>query len=913
MHDTLQKQQNHVCAQSTPVQNSKGGRQAVQPKTTAPAVIDPQTGDYLKINVSFPEPASTTPSPSGAPVQQTLTDYNGIGCGNLSGAGEPLRHTVPRINPTYPVQMDGGGDVPADTIHQAARRGIRTYSTALPYGNEIQRAFGRHDISGIRYHSNPAAAQSAHAMNARAYTCGNHVVSAGPISKHTAAHEAAHYIQQLGGVRLKNSVGSVGDEYERHADAVGDAVVQGKSAQSLLDRYAGPSTLDSSASERAPQIAEQSLSSTSFSPKYSPAYSSVVQRLPVVNEFRGLGTSMFTAAPDRRRLLEKSKKYERRLGIYGFNHPKAKTAASKMMHKVRDAVIGKNTEGKEYREELVKAFGGSEAKYAGNVGKDYLAISGVLENGNLREKMTGIYNAMFGSLKAYIMQAFKAKAWAEMAERGFDVKKIKKRKGQLGPFSKARNFFGNWGAADLYRDPGNPLDRKEGFTPSAVKKRPSLFGWRLSNVSFLGGAVRDKRRGDITSKRTVESLENEGVGLSMREMQLMFPGTLTFPGAGYVNVKDKALKWEEGGNRWKPNLKNPWVRRIQKRLGMPVVAGPSGTMLRMFQIWDWLGGRQGVPAEDWRLAVMSWMLVENDHSFHEMMMTARQYGLPYTGGQMAYRNVDPLTVEELRTYVCERGMFPDELDYFEKFEENEFSMVDPKRFPIKKFSLTEHPVAEDVEKVKQEMMGDLGDKISLASIIAIYTYTDKAYIVMNKLRKNPNSISKWYALSRFESHAQLKTARARYNERGMGRGDAIRESMEHNSMLTQALAEIAPIQKFKDKGKKVYRGGGFIPVPWTPYKVGSVISFGKGFISASKNPKIATNFMFAADKKLSKVFFEITPTKSAVDITKASKFRFEEEVLFPINTKFKITKRKYKKVRVNGKTISFLKVYAEED
>src|SRR5690606_15975344 len=42
-----------------------------------------------------------------------------------------------------------------------------------------------------------------------------------------------------GGVQLKGGVGAVGDTYERHADAVADLVVQGKSAESLLDAYAG--------------------------------------------------------------------------------------------------------------------------------------------------------------------------------------------------------------------------------------------------------------------------------------------------------------------------------------------------------------------------------------------------------------------------------------------------------------------------------------------------------------------------------------------------------------------------------------------------------------------------------------------------------------------------------------------------
>jgi hypothetical protein len=47
-------------------------------------------------------------------------------------------------------------------------------------------------------------------------------------------------VQQRGGVQLAGGVGAEGDPYEQHADAVADLVVQGKSAESLLDQHAGP-------------------------------------------------------------------------------------------------------------------------------------------------------------------------------------------------------------------------------------------------------------------------------------------------------------------------------------------------------------------------------------------------------------------------------------------------------------------------------------------------------------------------------------------------------------------------------------------------------------------------------------------------------------------------------------------------
>ena len=83
-------------------------------------------------------------------------------------------------------------------------------------------------------------------IGAEAYATGNSVAFGGSPTLHTAAHEAAHVIQQRAGVSLSGGVGRVGDTYEQHADAVADLVVQGKSAEGLLDGMAPTRGQDSS-------------------------------------------------------------------------------------------------------------------------------------------------------------------------------------------------------------------------------------------------------------------------------------------------------------------------------------------------------------------------------------------------------------------------------------------------------------------------------------------------------------------------------------------------------------------------------------------------------------------------------------------------------------------------------------------
>jgi hypothetical protein len=125
-----------------------------------------------------------------------------------------------------------------DAVKAAAEHGTSGGAEALPHLDRIQRLFGRHDVRGVRAHVGGSAAEGAAAMGAQAFATGDHVAFAGAPDLHTAAHEAAHVVQQRSGVHLKGGVGEVGDPYEQHADAVADRVVRGESAEALLDVHA---------------------------------------------------------------------------------------------------------------------------------------------------------------------------------------------------------------------------------------------------------------------------------------------------------------------------------------------------------------------------------------------------------------------------------------------------------------------------------------------------------------------------------------------------------------------------------------------------------------------------------------------------------------------------------------------------
>ena len=124
-------------------------------------------------------------------------------------------------------------------INGALARGVSSASAPLPHLGKIQRSFGNHNVRGVQAFVGGPAAEACGTINAAAFTTGNKTAFARSPSLQTAAHEAAHVIQQRAGVSLKGGIGRDGDKYERHADAVADLVVKGKPSASLLDQEAG--------------------------------------------------------------------------------------------------------------------------------------------------------------------------------------------------------------------------------------------------------------------------------------------------------------------------------------------------------------------------------------------------------------------------------------------------------------------------------------------------------------------------------------------------------------------------------------------------------------------------------------------------------------------------------------------------
>ncbi|MCE9575318.1 MAG: DUF4157 domain-containing protein [Deltaproteobacteria bacterium] len=174
--------------------------------------------------------ASSEPGRATAPGRKPLT---------LALRGGQVQRRASLRPPSGARELDLDPGSSSALIQDVASSGIAGASSALPFLADIQASFGHHDVRHVKAHLDASAAAAAANIGARAYATGDHVAFDGAPDLHTAAHEAAHVVQQRAGVHLVGGVGAAGDRYEAHADAVADLVVQGRPAAALLDQLAG--------------------------------------------------------------------------------------------------------------------------------------------------------------------------------------------------------------------------------------------------------------------------------------------------------------------------------------------------------------------------------------------------------------------------------------------------------------------------------------------------------------------------------------------------------------------------------------------------------------------------------------------------------------------------------------------------
>jgi len=170
------------------------------------------------------------------PGKRTCTDKR-AGAPRAPGRVQPAIGPVQRAMASAITAVAQDLRTPAEVAPgEVASEGLAGAHARLPHLDVIQRAFGRHDIGGVRIANDGAARRASDALGARAYVVGDRVALPHGADLFTEAHEAAHVVQQRAG-RVATD-GQPGDAHERQADAVAEKVVRGESAEALLDELA---------------------------------------------------------------------------------------------------------------------------------------------------------------------------------------------------------------------------------------------------------------------------------------------------------------------------------------------------------------------------------------------------------------------------------------------------------------------------------------------------------------------------------------------------------------------------------------------------------------------------------------------------------------------------------------------------
>ena len=162
----------------------------------------------------------------------------GEGSRDLPRAGG-TRVSSPGKQTLVPLLPDASAPQPRSSsdVDTAAAAGIGGPAQSYPHREEIETSMGRH-LSAKAFFGPDATAACA-ALGAEAYTVGDSVAFAmSNPSPRLAAHEAAHVVQQSGGVDLSDGdVSSSSHPLERHADAVAERVADAQPAGDLLPRH----------------------------------------------------------------------------------------------------------------------------------------------------------------------------------------------------------------------------------------------------------------------------------------------------------------------------------------------------------------------------------------------------------------------------------------------------------------------------------------------------------------------------------------------------------------------------------------------------------------------------------------------------------------------------------------------------
>ncbi|QKW06512.1 hypothetical protein HUT18_08955 [Streptomyces sp. NA04227] len=327
--------------------------------------------------------------------------------------------------------------------------------------------------------------------------------------------------------------------------------------------------------------------------------------------------------------------FERKLAAKASSHASANGAMAVMAAKAKAYIrsgVGDAWDHADQRlAEIFKVVGQEGVEKSGFVGTAVDDVMAVFDEGNLSERYTHIVRFFTEVLARDLAGSAKRTEIDErMKEAQLNMPFLQDRRRAMARDGKGPESVTTRDIAPLPPD-------------SAVHHQGAA---RVRRNDVLKALHPDREPGE--TGRTDHTVAQTGLEFSDRQNAVH-----TKDDPGWDKERD-ALKWAAGAKVWMINEKNAWVA-AQRKLSLPLGGGPSGTTNTMMSAATALGAdKYGA-----RLASIAFLVGASHHTLVEIMAAAEPFGCEYDPTQEIYRNVKPLTEEELR--ACGKdGKFPGE-------------------------------------------------------------------------------------------------------------------------------------------------------------------------------------------------------------------------------------------------------------
>jgi hypothetical protein len=342
--------------------------------------------------------------------------------------------------------------------------------------------------------------------------------------------------------------------------------------------------------------------------------------------------------------------YEKAIGNILMEDPKAKDFAAQLSQRMAKTVEASqqiaeedkssnnphrpelNVILPELKEKLVYArFFGNTAYGSGSIGYNPLTIQRTIENGTLREQMTLSYCTVFSFILNEILkdkatiERINKKLKENNARFQFNTELIEKERKEIGklllPIERVSQF------------------RERGRIAREKMRYPEPQGPKISEIKGL--TLREARAG-------LEDYVKE------KDFQAMQKGEEK----ARKKLGERHLKWISGKSYWKVEEESAFAKDT-KKLGLPsssMIAGPSGTSDGFLHMAKYVGLEDQKALKEGTKALVGWMVPSEDHSLHEILLAASDYGFPYQGKPNELDHLfDEETMQKVRYNLESRG------------------------------------------------------------------------------------------------------------------------------------------------------------------------------------------------------------------------------------------------------------------